>query len=102
MNIISGHLVPSPFWDLLMLQLLRPNSSNLPCLYSTFHLEYPFSPAGTLNKCSNFEESMKLCRNVEYDHLNYFSYSAIRNLIRHAIYFKLKNVISKTLIRMTL
>ena len=31
-----------PFWDLLMLQLLRPNSSNLPCLYSTFHLEYPW------------------------------------------------------------
>ena len=30
-----------PFWDLLMLQLLKPNSSNLPCLYSTFHLEYP-------------------------------------------------------------
>ena len=30
-----------PFWDLLMLQLLRPNSSNLPCLYSTFHIEYP-------------------------------------------------------------
>ena len=30
-----------PFWDLLMLQLLRPNSSNLPCLYSTFRLEYP-------------------------------------------------------------
>ena len=30
-----------PFLDLLMLQLLRPNSSNLPCLYSTFHLEYP-------------------------------------------------------------
>ena len=29
------------FWDLLMLQLFRPNSSNLPCLYSTFHLEYP-------------------------------------------------------------
>ena len=24
-----------------MLQLLRPNSSNLPCLCSTFHLEYP-------------------------------------------------------------
>ena len=31
-----------PFWDLLMLQLLRPNFSNLPCLYSTFLLEYPF------------------------------------------------------------
>ena len=30
-----------PFWDLLVLQLLRPDSSNLPCLYSTFHLEYP-------------------------------------------------------------
>ena len=30
-----------PFWDLLMLQLMRPNSLNLPCLYSTFHLEYP-------------------------------------------------------------
>ena len=30
-----------PFWDLLMLQLLRPNSSKLPCLYSTFHLEHP-------------------------------------------------------------
>ena len=30
-----------PFWDLLILQLLRPNSSNLPCLYPTFHLEYP-------------------------------------------------------------
>ena len=30
-----------PFWDLLMLQLLRPNSSYLPCLYSTFHLGYP-------------------------------------------------------------
>ena len=30
-----------PFWDLLMLQLLRPNSSNLPCRYLTFHLEYP-------------------------------------------------------------
>ena len=30
-----------PIWDLLVLQLLRPDSSNLPCLYSTFHLEYP-------------------------------------------------------------
>ena len=28
-----------PLWDLLVLQLLRPDSSNLPCLYSTFHLE---------------------------------------------------------------
>ena len=29
-----------PLWDLLLLSLLRPDSSNLPCLYSTFHLEY--------------------------------------------------------------
>ena len=29
-----------PFWDLLVLKLLRPDSSNLPCLHSTFHLEY--------------------------------------------------------------
>ena len=31
-----------PFWDLPVLQLLRPDSSNLPCLYLTFHLEYPW------------------------------------------------------------
>ena len=30
-----------PFWDLLVLQLLIPDSSNLPCLYSIFHLIYP-------------------------------------------------------------
>ena len=35
-----------PFWDLLMLQLLRPNSSNLPCLYSTFS---PRIPLGTFS-----------------------------------------------------
>ena len=29
------------FWDLLVLQLLRPDSANLPCLYSTFHHKYP-------------------------------------------------------------
>ena len=28
-----------PFWDLLVLQLLRPDTSSLPCLYSTFHLK---------------------------------------------------------------
>ena len=37
----AGHLVPPPFWDMLVFQLLRPNCWNLPCLYSTFHLEYP-------------------------------------------------------------
>ena len=30
-----------PLLDLLVLQLLRPDSSNLPCLYSTCHLENP-------------------------------------------------------------
>ena len=30
-----------PFWDLLMLQLLRPNSSNLSFLYSTFQSYLP-------------------------------------------------------------
>ena len=39
-----------PFWDLLMLQLLRPNSSNLLCLYSTFHLEYPLVLSSILLK----------------------------------------------------
>ena len=29
------------FWVLIVLLLFRPDSSNLPCLYSTFHLEYP-------------------------------------------------------------
>ena len=28
-------------WDLLVLQWLRPDSANLPCLYSTFHLKHP-------------------------------------------------------------
>ena len=28
------------FWDFLVLQLLSPDSSSFPCLYSTFHLEY--------------------------------------------------------------
>ena len=37
----SGHLVPSPFWDLLMLQLLRLVFPNLPYLFSIFRLEYP-------------------------------------------------------------
>ena len=30
-----------PFWDLLLLQFLRPVFQNLPCLFSTFHLENP-------------------------------------------------------------
>ena len=30
-----------PFWDALVLQLLRPVFLNLSCLFPTFHLEYP-------------------------------------------------------------
>ena len=42
----SGHLVPSLFWDFLMLALSRQVFPNLPCLFSTFQLEYSsvFSP----------------------------------------------------------
>ena len=45
-----------PFWDLLMLQLLRPNSSNLPCLYSTFHLEYPLVLSRFCYLCKHTEQ----------------------------------------------
>ena len=34
-------LLRPPFWDLLLLQFLRPVFQNLPCLFSTFHLENP-------------------------------------------------------------
>ena len=37
----SGHLVPSPILGLANASIVETNSSNLPCLYSTFHLEYP-------------------------------------------------------------
>ena len=30
-----------PLWEMLVLQLLGPDFSNLPCVYSTFLLEYP-------------------------------------------------------------
>ena len=54
-----------PIWSLLMLQLLRPNSSNLPCLYSTFHLEYPL----VLSRfCSN--NNLILGSNVTYEELH--------------------------------
>ena len=36
----SGHLVPSPILGLANAPIVETNSSNLPCLYSTFHLEY--------------------------------------------------------------
>ena len=39
-HVIAVNAYPSAFWDLLVLQLLIPDYSNLPCLSSTFHLEY--------------------------------------------------------------
>ena len=53
----SGHLVPSPLWDLLVFQLLRPDLSNLPCHYSTFHLEYPL----VLSQFSLWNRGMPIC-----------------------------------------
>ena len=47
-----------PFWDLLVLQLLRPDSSNLPCLYSTFRLEYPLVLSGFCFVTSRFSASI--------------------------------------------
>ena len=75
-----------PFWDLLVLQLLRPNSSNLPCLYSTFHLEYPLVLSRFYSIiCSNF-----LCRLPTHlsTHIltikkRYFEFSHFNPLLHH-------------------
>ena len=40
-ELLPDTLFRPTLWDLLELQLLRPDSSILPCLYSTFHLENP-------------------------------------------------------------
>ena len=42
------------FWDLLVPKLLRPDSANLPCLYSTFHLEYPWYFLGFASNNSRY------------------------------------------------
>ena len=57
-----------PFWDLLMLQLLRPNSSNLPCLYSTFHLEYPLvlSRFCFMNRGNAAKVYTKIMRTIDF------------------------------------
>ena len=56
----DGHCAPIAF---LVFQLLKPDSSNLPCLYSTFHLEYPL----VFSRFSIIMSSLKLVRN----NLNY-------------------------------
>ena len=52
-----------PLWDLLVLQLLRPDSSNLPCLYWTIHLEYPLVLLLSidLSSTSHIDISMTYC-----------------------------------------
>ena len=78
----SGHLVPSPFWDLLMLQLLRPNSSNLPCLYSTFHLEYPL----VLSRfCLGEHCGIQIAIDYEMKFKNYFTSSFWLNLFEFIV-----------------
>ena len=54
-----------PFWDLLMLQLLRPNSWNLSCLYSTFHLEYPLVFSRFAFGISTFTINVMNCRIIQ-------------------------------------
>ena len=49
------------FWDLLMLQLLRPNFSNLPCLCSTFHIEYPLVLSRFCLKIVILESMQSIC-----------------------------------------
>ena len=81
-----------PFWDLLMLQLLRPNSSTLTCLYSTFHLEYPL----VLSRfCLDIRDDRALCKSpcqsypwVKIDDFTKY-HRAINVLYVHLLYFML-------------
>ena len=67
-----------PFWDLLMLQLLKQNSSNLPCLYSTFHLEYPL----VLSRFYfTFSSQTCFCKLVQRAHIHYLCEAS---MIAHA------------------
>ena len=52
-----------PLWDLLVLQLLRPDLSNLPCLYSTFDLEYPLVLSRFCFRQSPFQNAIILSFN---------------------------------------
>ena len=50
-----------PFWDLLILQMLRPDFPNLPCLSSTFHLEYTSILLCPMKSCVFFDD---VCQSV--------------------------------------
>ena len=58
------------FGDLLVLQLLRPEFSNLPPLYSTFHLEYPLV-LSRFRTLSTLPRSSKSCDCVTFRVLKY-------------------------------
>ena len=62
-----------PLWDLLVLHLLRPDSSNLPCLYSTFHLEYPLVLSRFCFLYVTYVESLFLKQIYSF---NYYSFKA--------------------------
>ena len=54
---------PSPFGNLLMLQLLSPVLPNLPCLFSTIHLAYP----SVLSRFYSFMfKTVTVCTNTWY------------------------------------
>ena len=82
-----------PSGDLLVLQLLRPDSSNLPCLYSTFHLEYPL----VLSRfCFVISLSLLLthrlsCFSLSYDY-HCFLHIAFRSLFGHMIIAAFKHI----------
>ena len=83
------------FWDLLMLQLLGSDFPNLPCLYSTFHLEYPsvlsrfcserLHKVGALNRrgpCSGVKTGTeRICHNTPTSVANNFKYWKMRSWI---------------------
>ena len=99
-----------PFWDLPMLQLLRPNSSNLPYLYSTFHLEYPLvlsrfcfinqlitqlrwqmSPLSDINCCVTEPSVSHLC--MSYSHCTVCMTVLVIQLLQISVLFSSPNQI---------
>ena len=77
----------STFLDLLVLQLLRPDSSNLPCLYSTFHLFLDFA----LGKARHIFTSTRLLR--EYTVFGIFSSWAFqRKWPQECVHFSLSPI----------
>ena len=70
-----------PFWDLLMLQLLRPNYSNLPCLYSTFHLEYPLVLSRFYFFALGWKETVSISVQLHIDDVLSINYPDFQNYL---------------------